>query len=214
MTKSQKMYYKRLRLGKCVACGKPNETPDKVRCPACRAKEHQYYVESAEFFEKNGLCKRCNRYYALPERKFCHECLAILANRSAKRVNTEADKEKMRKHCKTLYQQRKEAGLCTRCGKPRGKSRSTVLCESCRIKANRNMRNSQKNKYGIPRKERPSHGLCYRCGKPYSPNGYKVCDECHNKLVEWGRNVDRTKRREQISKEIKLYKAKKGGDAL
>ena len=76
--------------------------------------------------------------------------------------------ENKKKYFKERYRQRKEHGLCTRCGKPAMTNKT--LCKECAEK--------NKNKYREDREFFKTLGLCPKCGKNKLFGSEKTCPEC------------------------------------
>jgi 5-methylcytosine-specific restriction endonuclease McrA len=120
--------------GLCTTCGGPRDTPNMVRCSACRTAEQAQHGEarrtkwkavsaqaSAELrtrrraWKDAGLCSWCGGERDDPARRRCQECRA--RNNAAQKAQDRA---------------RRQAGLCPRCGgRPEGGER---LCDRCREK--------------------------------------------------------------------------------
>lgn len=188
-------------LGKCISCQNTNDTPEFGRCSKCREKQRKWAEENKHWYEAHGICVRCHRNDATPHRKMCPECAAYFANREANKKPTAEAKAKKRLKDMERYQQRKQAGLCTRCGKPRGHSKSSICCTECYLKMQRGKHKAYWAKADIPRKHRPDNGLCFICGKPYDPNGYKVCDKCREIERQGALRADNTKQK-ALHKEV------------
>lgn len=65
----------------------------------------------------------------------------------------------------TTYQRRKAAGLCTRCGAPKG---ITLLCEKCRNRLRTRLPYIQECTARV-RRERRAAGQCWHCKQPAEP---------------------------------------------
>ena len=76
--------------------------------------------------------------------------------------------ENKKKYFKERYRQRKEHGLCTKCGKPAMTNKT--LCKECAEK--------NKNKYREDREFFKTLGLCPKCGKNKLFGSEKTCPEC------------------------------------
>ena len=83
---------------------------------------------------------------------------------------------------KKTYQQRKEEGLCPRCGGKRKKAGRYVFCDDCRAfyrkyneKISEEIKKQRKKKYALRVKNRE----CPRCGKKLGKNyPNKICRPC------------------------------------
>ena len=76
--------------------------------------------------------------------------------------------ENKKKYFKERYRQRKEHGLCIKCGKPAMTNKT--LCKECAEK--------NKNKYREDREFFKTLGLCPKCGKNKLFGSEKTCPEC------------------------------------
>ena len=128
--------------GMCARCGKARPAPDHSLCQCCGEKRRQ------------------------AERARCAKARAagiLYAGRDAERCRWSAsDRSKRRDRA------RREAGLCTRCGKQQPVEGGTV-CEPCREVR----RESEREQYA----RRRAAGLCGRCGTP-APSDAARCDRC------------------------------------
>lgn len=183
--------YGRLKaLGKCTKCWNENDTPEFATCSICREKNREWEKQNRVWYSEHGICVRCHKENASPGKKMCLECCAYFAN---KNENKTYNHELHSKTDKKRYEYRKANGLCTKCGKPRGRCKSTVMCNECYQKHRRNKSKSYWSKVEIPRKKRPEYGLCFICGEPYEPNGFKVCDKCREIQRQAALEEDKTK---------------------
>ena len=130
-----------------------------------------------------GICVVCGKRLAEPGRVSCIECLSrgrIKKAEKHKKMTEEERKEKnqqINKLHRELYKKRKDAGVCTRCGKRKPMS-GRPICIECHARATRN----RKTKIdGIPRSEYPNYGLCYFCGAP-TYKDFKECKSCYERL--------------------------------
>ena len=81
--------------------------------------------------------------------------------------------------------ERREQGLCTRCGVPLEDARY-VQCERCRQACNLLWYpSSTRGSHARPMADRGKNGECWRCGQ-LLPQGYakKVCPDCISKSVK------------------------------
>lgn len=166
-------------LGKCTSCQNDNDTPEFSKCSRCRERNRKWDRETRQWYGEHGICNRCHKYDVAPGKKMCYECLAYYCNwQNTKRKLTDEQKQQHNDYLRKRYQIRKENGLCVKCGKSRGYSRSNTMCNECYQKHRRMKSKAYWDKIDIPRKARPDHGLCFICGKPYESNEYKLCDDC------------------------------------
>lgn len=100
------------------------------------------------------------------------------------------------------YYERKEAGICVRCGKNKiSSSKSTVFCDACftRIKEVRKPL-SQEQKDAANKRQRDnydflrSNGICVCCGKEKAVHGKCVCEKCRIKRLELAKKYKKRKK--------------------
>lgn len=86
--------------------------------------------------------------------------------------------------------ERKALGLCVDCGKPKGESRSRLLCPNCQA--------AHSLRVHLKRKRRKRAGLCPDCGGAREDQRWKCCVACRARIVESNhrhRDKDRKLRR-------------------
>ena len=114
----------------------------------------------------HSLCQCCGEKRRKAERARCAKARAagiLYGGRDAERCRRSAsDRSKRRDRA------RREAGLCTRCGKQQPVKGGTV-CEPCRVAR----RDREREQYATQRAAR----LCGRCGAP-APDGSARCERC------------------------------------
>ena len=220
----------RIAAGLCPRCGTAPPAPERTMCAPCNEKrnaasrardarlraegkprrdpvrEREYERErsrrEAAARQAEGLCVRCGRKPAAPDRSSCEPCLE--KRRAADRAryaagkaaglpyggaNADAKRRAGRAKSKQRQKTRLEAGLCIRCGQhpPAG---GGTTCAPCRKKR----QVAEKRQYA----ERRAAGLCTRCGAPV-PDGLSRCAPCAV-IDEAGRNPERKNARSR-----KLY---------
>ena len=129
----------------------------------------------------DGLCIRCGNAPPAPDRASCEPCLEkrraadrgrYAAARSAGKLYGGADVEGShrsgRPRTRRRQQERRETGLCIRCGK-RPPAGGRITCAPCRDR--RQAR--ERRQYA----ERRAAGLCARCGTPVH-DGPSRCAPC------------------------------------
>lgn len=146
-------------------------------------KEHHRKLSRDRYYwlKEHHVCVNCGQQTALPGRTLCWDCTDKVAKRGyKKRQRQKSDKvhqEKVKEYRKKIYHERKNAGVCTACGKrpPRpGRTR----CSRCADKDN-----SRYKPVFPPKSERVSYGVCSNCGNPVEP-GYKMCLKCLTAIRE------------------------------
>lgn len=118
--RSARAYRKRKDNGLCPRCGKPLDREGHY-CSECLEKVRKYHNESRKFYIENHLCTECGKNRVPDEERICPECRAKRQkNRKPLTENQKTHyRENFKKQQKSLYKQRSDAGICTRCGKRR-----------------------------------------------------------------------------------------------
>ena len=158
------------------AAGLPRRDPERAR---------QYERERArrevEARRAAGLCTKCGQAPAVEGRASCEPCLEkrragdrakYAAGKAAGLMyggaNAEAKRRSGRAKSKRRQKERREAGLCIRCGKQPPVEGGTT-CAPCRDKRQA----AERRQY----EERRTEGLCTRCGGPVL-DGLSRCGPC------------------------------------
>ncbi len=197
----------RIAAGLCVKCGRTEPLPERRLCAPCndkrnaasRARDARFRAtvkprrdpEHAKQYERErsrqlhaerkaaGICTKCGRAPACPERTTCEPCAeqhrdrARHARAKAEGIpyggrDPEARRRAGRKRSRRRAEARKASGLCTRCGNlPPEEGRS--MCEPCR----EDRRQAKRDRHA----ERRAAGLCVQCATP-APGGKTYCDPC------------------------------------
>ena len=123
-------YKKRKDNGLCPRCGKQLDREGHY-CSECNAKHNKYVKETRAFLRKQGMCPVCGKEKLFGDEKQCISCRQKAYER--RKPLTDEQKEqysnRFKKQQKTLYTERAEKGICTRCGKRKasaGKKKATV----------------------------------------------------------------------------------------
>ncbi|MDE0255775.1 MAG: hypothetical protein OYG32_13360, partial [Rhodospirillaceae bacterium] len=141
------------------AAGKPRRNPDDAKAYERARRRREHAARKAE-----GICTRCGKAPARPERTTCEPCAEQHRARDRARHerakvggvpyggrDPEARRRAGRKRSRRRSEARKEAGLCIRCGHvPPAQGRA--LCEPCR----ENRRQAKRDRHA----ERRAAGLC------------------------------------------------------
>lgn len=139
------------------------------------------------FAKSNHICVNCKSESAEPGQTLCWECREKSRERNRKQMEgkTEEEKEKIykrnRERSRKIYADRKQKGICVKCGKRNSVHRKT-LCVDCLIKKRR-IKDKRYNN-DILRSERPQYGLCYVCGQPICKNSESLCEKHYNASSE------------------------------
>ena len=142
--------------------------------------KNEYYY----FLKEHNICTRCRKEKAVKGFTMCADCLYYSSEYQAERrasmspESKEFFSKKSSDAHKRLYYKRKNAGLCTRCGKHKA-VKGTTKCTECRASYNRYMREF-KHKRGVTPFELKGNGYyCSTCGKPVENAGDKLCKRCY-----------------------------------
>lgn len=149
----------------------------------------------ASIYKRLGICTVCRKRKAEPGKSQCFECLEKdRLRKAAYRKEGKITNEYIASEHRKAYQKRKEAGMCTRCGKKIAKV--GLVCTECYARRSR----KQAEKYdGIARFERPDYGLCYFCGEE-TLEGKSVCGKCYGRYLEMTKKMNEVVRNEQAKK--------------
>lgn len=129
-------------------------------------------------------CTKCGKTdaYTLNGRSFCDECAE--KERIRGRESYPKQKERHSARQRTVYQQRKTEGLCTRCGtKPAAEGR--LMCDICAARQKKQQIKDARRKGVISRDEARIVGICVRCMKNTAAPGSALCTACG----EWWESV-------------------------
>lgn len=177
-------YNKRKSLGLCVDCGKPADNG--CRCAECAKKASEYVSDVHKMRKEVGLCIYCDSPLDENSKQFCtyHKMEKRFQSQSDYGKIKESDEYSEYRKKQTEYQKirtenRKEQGMCVRCGKRKVYSeRSTRMCLQCLFKANKEQRNYRFNKQPFHRSDIIDGVHCKTCCKPVEIQGAKQCNRC------------------------------------
>lgn len=129
---------------------------------------------------RNHLCVRCGDQdaYTLGGRACCYDCAEKMREyyRNNRDVYLETGKN--------FYSKRREAGVCTQCGK-RPPIAGRIRCEICTAQK----RAYSAEKYAEKRAERiaetgiPEDEICVKCLKNRRVENLRVCEDCREQLL-------------------------------
>lgn len=133
--------------------------------------------------KRMGLCVQCGKEKPFPGYVRCPMCIEKVEEASRKCWQDEGKRIKYNKRGaerhKELRLDRKEKGLCPKCGKPINDG-EYITCAQCRKKRNADRRAKSTRRPGEHFKERIESGVCMYCGGDLAP-GYKLCEKCLEK---------------------------------
>lgn len=140
-------------------------------------------MKMRDYYKKMGICPMCKKKPAFSNFVHCADCLEKIALNNIKYRAKKHEEYERRNNLskKKRYQERKEKGLCTSCGKR--KKEHGMLCNLCWAKRQRSRQAREypkRKRYGEHFRERISAGVCMYCGKEVVP-GYKFCESCLQK---------------------------------
>lgn len=131
MTSKEKYWYRKNNK-LCTRCGSSDLEEGETRCPKCR----EYFAKRRKNLIDSGICPICGKTPIYLNEKACYKCNEhiLKINRRSRNNNRIEYRKCNNERIKRLIVERRENGLCTRCGK----RRATVgfsTCERCRLKA-------------------------------------------------------------------------------
>ena len=188
---SARFYKRRKENGLCPRCGKPLDR-EGYYCSECLEKVRVYHRENREFYRKNHLCTECGKNSVPEEERICPECRA--KRQKIRKPLTEDQKTRYREHFrkqqKSLYKERSDAGICTRCGKRKampGKKK----CGICLAKDAEMHRKKYMDSLNIKEYRKQNH-LCYFCDDKIDIPMSNICSKCREKFkkIAANRNCD------------------------
>ena len=195
--------------GLCPRCGERPPEPDRALCDGCAEKRNRAgrardarlraqrkprrdSARAAEYERERtrrerekrrarGLCIRCGKRPAAPDRASCEPCLEKRREADRKKydagkaaglpyggANADSRRKNARARSKRRQKARIEAGLCIRCG-DRPPVEGGTTCAPCR----ETRQAAERQLY----RERRAAGLCVRCGGPVF-DGLSRCAPC------------------------------------
>lgn len=135
------------------------------------------------FYVEHGICPRCKKQKALPNRRYCGDCLHKLSEEQIQRYHrmTENNLRQINKRLRIRYQERKSKGICVTCGKKRAIT-SEVRCLECKEKARKLNEDYRRRKGAVPRISYGDGFHCVICGAEVENKN--LCDKCRSTIYE------------------------------
>jgi len=170
--RNARQYRSRTDNGLCPKCGNVLDREGHY-CSACLEKFNEYHRGNKKFYREHHICTECGKVAVFGDDKICPECRAKMNNRRKPLTDDQKNvtERNSKKQQKSLYQKRKEKGICTRCGK-RKASPGKTKCGICLSKDAEMHRMSR-----ISKVERKNYGFCYICGELLDRDG-GICRKC------------------------------------
>lgn len=139
-------------------------------------------TELREWYAEHGICIACGRNDAVKGIKLCQECRLKQADASAEYHEAHREKRlaEFKVRNKERYKQRRETGLCVRCGK-RPAAEGRIRCGICLAKDRARHEKRRREQGVMPRYLFGNGEFCVTCGKP--SDGEKLCPVCYEKSV-------------------------------
>lgn len=189
-TQKKKIEYTRRRRiseGKCPTCGKEMDRQG-YYCTACLAKRNEYTRGNRDFWRANHICPECGKERLFGTEKRCIACRQRQYEwrQKNKQPLTDEQKAAMKNYGRSVYKERSEQGICTRCGK-RKAAPGRKKCKLCLEK------DAEKHRLSpdvIPKMEyKEINHLCRYCGSPLeNGSAKKLCaaciQKCHDDAIE------------------------------
>lgn len=177
---SEKCYRNRRGNNLCPRCGAELDREGHY-CRRCRDKANEYQRENRAFYISVRVCPYCRKETLFGEERQCIECREKAYAR--RKPYTEEQRERynnrFRSQQRSLYRERAEKGICTRCGK-RKPIKGKKKCKPCLI--------YDANKHKKPPKEQKKkpEGICYFCNNPVM-TGKTICENHFSVFSENGK---------------------------
>ena len=135
------------------------------------------------WLKEHGICVMCGNNDAFPGYVKCPECIEKVGLASRRCWANKEKRIRYNKHGnerkKKLILERKEKGMCPKCGKP-VRNEKYIYCARCREKKNAARRAKNSRRPGEHFRDRIEAGVCMYCGSDPVP-GYKLCEKCLEK---------------------------------
>lgn len=175
--RSAELYKIRKKNGLCPRCGEILDREGHY-CRECLKKASIYRKENRKFYRQYHICTYCGKIKVFGSERICPEC-RVKQNNERKPLTEEQKQkygERFKIQQKTLYQQRREQGICTRCGK-RQAEYGKAKCGICLAKDVEMHKRKRFDKPNI-KEYRKENRLCYYCGQPIDTDKGQVCSSC------------------------------------
>lgn len=183
--RSAKSYKNKRDNGLCPRCGNVLDRKG-YYCSSCLEKVNQYHRDNRRFYIENGICPVCGKEKLYGDEKQCISCRQKAYERKKSSTNEQKNRyrEHFREQQKSLYKERSEKGICTRCGKRKADEGK----KKCRICLNKDSEIHRKRTFGEKsiREYRKENHLCYYCGNEIDRKAGQICQSCFEICVKNG----------------------------
>ena len=176
--------------GLCPRCGKLLDREGHY-CSECLEKVNEYKRENREFYIENGICPVCGKENLFGDEKQCISCRQKAYERRKPLTDEQKERygKRFREQQKTLYIERVESGICTRCGKYKAE-KGKKKCRICLDKDAEMHRKRTYNRKNIKEYRKENH-LCYYCGKEIDRDTGQICQSCLERCIQSGMKSSR-----------------------
>lgn len=183
--RSRKCYENRKNNGLCPVCGKILDRKG-FYCSECLEKVNQYHRECKDFYRQNSICPVCGKEKLFGVEKQCISCRQKAYERRKPLTDEQKERygKRFREQQKSLYRERVENGICTRCGK-RNAYIGKKKCKICLDKDAEMHRKRTENRKNIKEYRKENH-LCYFCGKEIDRDTGQICQSCWERCRQAG----------------------------
>ena len=176
--------------GLCPVCRKPMDR-EGYSCSECLAKENERHKDDVKRLIELGFCRVCQKNKTVPNSSYCDACLQrmYVYNRQRYIDNPEYFREANRNSQRKMYRNRKENGICTRCGKRKAKEGKA----KCQICLNEDAERHAIRYEGITCSDRAELGICRFCDNPVK-DGYRTCEKHYQMCCDAAKKAAKAKR--------------------
>lgn len=141
---------------------------------------HEDYM----WYRSLGMCTACRKRKAIKGQTVCPDCRDKRREYERKRYLETRDEKRdyHKRYNKSLYEARKAAGICVRCGKHPPET-GKWSCTTCLRKQSQYKQEAFRRKGGTPRWLAMDLGLCAVCCKYPVLHGKRICESCYAKVA-------------------------------
>lgn len=178
---------RRIKDGRCPDCGKEKDRQG-YYCAACLEVHNEYIRDNRSFWRANHICPVCGKERLFGTEKTCIGCRQkqYEYKQKSKQPLTDEQKDAMRNYGRSVYKERSEQGLCTRCGK----RKAAPGRKKCKLCLEKDAKRHRLPPDVVPKMEyKEKNHLCRYCGSRLeSRSGKKLrvtcLQKCHDDAIE------------------------------